>query len=98
MGTARTHAYFRLGARDAKFVAPSLDREHQEYNPVALQHLARGVAVVRIPGTDAREIDVPAPIVDGGNPEAVIKQSRLHYGVSRATVERNIAKVLQFNS
>lgn len=32
---------------------------------------------------DARDIEVPAPLDGGGDPEAVIKQSRLHYGVRR---------------
>src|SRR5207302_11399825 len=29
IGTARTHAYFRLGSDDAELIAPSLNREHQ---------------------------------------------------------------------
>jgi hypothetical protein len=94
IGTARTHAYFRLGSEDAELIAPSLNREHQMYHPVGLQHLSRGLAVVRMPGSDAREIDVPTPAEVGGNPGAVIKQSRLHYGVRREVVERNIERVL----
>jgi len=97
IGTARTHAYFRLGSDDADLVAPSLNKEFEDFNPHTLRHLERGVAVLRIPGTNAREVDIPAPVRGRGNPEAVIKQSRLHYGVRREIVERNIMKALGFN-
>jgi hypothetical protein len=93
-GTARTHAYFRLGGDDADLVAPSLAREFQEFNPHTLQHLDRGTAVLRRPGSDACEADVPAPVRGVGNPTAVVKQSRLHYGVRREDAERNIFRVL----
>jgi DNA helicase HerA-like ATPase len=93
-GTARTHVYFRLGSDDAALVAPSLDREYQKFNPYALQHLERGVAIVRRPGRDASEIAVPAPLRGGGNPTAVVKQSRLHYGSRRIDVEARIMRAL----
>ena len=93
-GTARTHACFRLGGDDAKLVAPSLNREHQAFNPEALQNLERGVAVLRRPGHEACEVEIPAPVRGMGNPASVIKQSRLHYGVRRAKVEANILRAL----
>lgn len=93
-GTARTHAYFRLGGDDAKLVAPTLDREHQAFNPEVLQHLDRGVAVARRPGHDACEVEVPPPVRGVGSPATVIKQSRIHYGISRARVETNLLRAL----
>jgi hypothetical protein len=93
-GTGRTHVYFRLGSDDAELTAPSLDREHQKFNPHALQHLERGIAIVRRPGSDPSEVAVPAPVRGVGNPQAVIKQSRLHYGNRRSVVEGNIFEVL----
>jgi hypothetical protein len=97
-GTARTHVYFRLGADDAELVAPSLDREFQAFNPHLLQHLDRGVAILRRPGHEASEVTMPAPLRGVGHPEAVIKQSRLHYGVRRERVEQSIFKVLDFKA
>lgn len=96
-GTARTHTYFRVGATDAALIAPSLDREFQTFNPHILQHLGRGTAIVRRPGKDACEVEVPPPLRGIGNPEAVIKQSRLHYGSRRTDVERKIFKALGFD-
>ena len=95
-GTARTHAYFRLGQEDADRVAPSLNRLFQEFNPLRLQDLARGEAILRMPGLDAKEVVVPAPIRGRGNAEAVKKQSRIHYGVRREDVEAKIMKALGF--
>jgi DNA helicase HerA-like ATPase len=95
-GTARTHAYFRLGGDDAKLVAPSLNREHQAFNPETLQHLDRGVAVLRRPGHEACEVKISAPVRGVGRPATIIKQSRVHYGIRRATVEANILKALGF--
>jgi hypothetical protein len=97
IGTTRTHAYFRLGVDDAVALAPSLDREFQQFNAHTLQHLDCGVTVVRRPGADATEVSVPAPTRGTGNPAAVIKQSRLHYGVRREVVECNITRALGFN-
>jgi hypothetical protein len=95
-GTARTHVYFRLGGDDAELVAPSLDRQFQSFNPHMLQHLERGSAIVRRPGHEASQVAFPAPLRGVGNPDAVIKQSRLHYGSSRADVEERIFQVLGF--
>lgn len=97
-GTARTHAYFRLGDDDAGLVAPGLDREFQAYNRHRLIHLGRGLAVVQRPGQDAAEIQVPGPLRGVGNSEAVIRQSRLHYGAGRDLVEDRILRVLQFDT
>ena len=97
-GTVRTHAFFRLGGDDADLVAPSLDREFQEFNPHVLQHLDRGSAIIRRPGREAAEVQIPAPRRGIGNPENVMKQSRLHYGVRRGQVEENIFKALRFET
>jgi len=44
-----------------------------------------------------RSVPVFSPAVRGvGNPDAVIKQSRLHYGMSPQNIEDNIFKVLGF--
>lgn len=94
MGTAHTHAYFRLGPDDAKAIAPSLDREFQAYNRHRLLHLERGVAVVRRPGHDAAEVSVPGPRRGAGRPHSVIKQSQMHYGVRRELAENRILTAL----
>jgi adenosyl cobinamide kinase/adenosyl cobinamide phosphate guanylyltransferase len=97
-GTTRTQAYFRLGGDDATLVAPGLDREFQQFNRHSLLHLDRGAAFIQRPGCDASEIVVPPPRRDVGNPAAVIKQSRLHYGRDRTLVENNILRVLGFEA
>jgi DNA helicase HerA-like ATPase len=97
-GTARTHVYFRLGGDDAELVAPSLDREFQSFNPHMLQHLERGSAIIRRPGHEASQVGMPAPLRGVGNPSAVIKQSRLHYGSHRTDVEERIFRVLGFET
>lgn len=97
-GTARTHAYFRLGGDDAVLVAPSLDREFQKFNPHVLQHLERGAAILHRPGHETTEVLLPPPRRGLGNSEAVIKQSRLHYGVRRDAAETRIFKALGFSA
>jgi len=94
LSNCHTLVCFRMGNADAELLAPAFDREHQRFNPYTLQHLERGQAVVRIGAEDACIVRTPAPIPGGGNLEAIAKQSRLHYGVERATVERNILKAL----
>jgi hypothetical protein len=52
--------------------------------------------IVRRPGYEASQVAFPAPLRGVGNPSAVIKQSRLHYGSRRADVEQRIFRVLGF--
>ena len=65
-----------------------------EFNPYSLQHLERGQAIVRSGSDDASRVEIPTPPKGRGNVSAIKKQSRLHYGVPRERVERNIFKVL----
>jgi hypothetical protein len=89
-----TLACFKLANEDAEFLAPTFNRQFQDFNPYALQHLERGEAVVRVGSGDANTVQIPAPRVGGGKPEVVKHQSRLHYANRRADVERNIFKAL----
>jgi len=94
LGNAHTIACFRLGSEDAAVLAPTFNRLHQEFNPNTLQQLERGEAVVRVGGGDATMVQIPAPVRGTGNLDAIKQQSRLHYGVPRKLVERNIAKAI----
>ena len=94
LGNAHTLCCYRLGPEDAALLAPAFDRAQQAFNPYTLQHLERGEAIVRIGGDDASLVRIPVPPPGGGNVAAIKKQSRLHYGVPRERVERNISRVL----
>jgi hypothetical protein len=94
LGNAHTLCCYRLGPDDAELLAPSFDRAQQSFSPYTLQHLERGQAVARVGGDDAYIVEIPVPEPGTGNVEAIKKQSRLHYGVARERVERNIFKVL----
>ena len=94
LGNAHTLCCYRMGPEDAELLAPAFDRAQQTFNPYALQHLERGEAMVRIGGDDASLVQIPVPEPGRGNVKAIKKQSRLHYGVPREKVERNIFKVL----
>ena len=95
LGNIHTLLCFRIGREDAELLAPTFDREHASFNPYTLQHLERGEAMIRVGVRDAVLIDVPPPQTGRGEPNAVTKQSRLHYGVPRETVERNIMRALR---
>lgn len=84
----------RMGREDAELLAPAFNREHATFNPYTLQHLERGEAVLSAGGDDAVLIDVPSQQCGRGDVEAVKKQSRLHYGVARDEVERNIVRAI----
>jgi hypothetical protein len=94
LGNSHTLCCYRLGPEDAELLAPAFDRAQQAFNPYTLQHLERGQAIVRIGSEDASLVEIPVPESGRGNVEAIKKQSRLHYGVPRQRVERNIFKVL----
>ncbi len=94
LGSVHTMICYRLGVEDAALLAPSFDREHQAFNPHALLHLGRGEAVARIGARDGMLIDVVAPDEGRGDPSAVKKQSRIHYGRSRQQAEARLRKAL----
>ncbi len=94
LGTVHTLVCCRLGVEDAQLLAPNFNREHQTFNPYLLQHLERGEAVARIGAGDATAIDIVPPIEGKGDPETVIKQSRIHYAQRREVVEAKLRKVL----
>jgi hypothetical protein len=94
LGNAHTLICFRMGSEDAALIAPAFNREHQEFNAHRLTHLERGEAVVRIGAGDAHVVDIPPPHEGRASLEVILKQSRLHYGVARAKVERNISRAL----
>ena len=75
-------------------LAPQFDRAHQTFNPYALRQLPRGSAMVRISAGDSEKVQMfPDPLACG-DAEAVKKQSRLHYGVARESVEECLRSIL----
>lgn len=94
LGAVHTLVCFRLGVEDAAQLAPAFDREHQSFNPYALQHLSRGEAVIRIGSDDGVVIHAARPPKGRQDTEVIKKQSRLHYGNRPEDVERKIMKAL----
>jgi hypothetical protein len=98
LGNAHTLVCFKLATADADLLAPTFNRQFQDFNPYALQHLERGQAIVRDGSGDANTVAIPPPWIGKGKPDIVRRQSRLHYANRREDVERNILKALGHKS
>jgi type IV secretion system coupling TraD/TrwB family protein len=89
-----TLVVFGVASPDAKLLAPEFDRAQQAFSSHALVAQSRGQATVRIRGDDAHILDLPPPPSSLGHEDLMRRQSRRHYGTSRAKVEPMIAKLL----
>ena len=81
---------FRLGADDARHLAPLFDREHQDFNPHVLYNLALAEAWCR--GSFLYPDRSPLTYPDA---DKVRQQSRRHYSRPRAIVEREVQNVFR---
>jgi len=95
MGNVATLIVFRVGHEDAPLLAPEFDRAHQAFNPYALRQLDRGEAMVRVLGSEGELIELEQDPLPCGIIETVKKQSRLHYGTPRKTVESRLDHVIR---
>ena len=93
----KTLIVFQVGDRDAEILAPEFDRAQQSFNPFALRQLGIGQAMIRISSRGAEQIVIHPPDVPTADGETIRKQSRLHFGVERASVENKIARALKVN-
>jgi hypothetical protein len=98
LGNVGTLITYRVGSDDAAALAPEFNGLHQEFNPQALRDLNRGEAILRSPSRDTTRIAVDPVPAGEGNPQAVKRQSRRHYGVRRAIAEARIHRALGFES
>jgi hypothetical protein len=90
LGSTETLVCFRLGADDARHLAPLFDREHQHFNAQLLYNLELGEAWCR--GSFLYPDRDPPTYRDAQN---VRQQSRRHYARSRATVEREVQQIFR---
>jgi hypothetical protein len=96
LGNAKTLIAFRCAPGDARTLAQNFNRLHQDFNETALLELDDGEAMVAAAGREAVRVSVPPPAPINPS-DTVKKQSRRHYGRSRASVEAYIARQLGYS-
>ena len=94
MGNVAALIVFRVGHEDAVVLAPEFDRPHQAFNPYALRQLPRGEAMVRISSAEGELAEMHPDPPPCGNSERVKQQSRIHYGITRESVESRLHRLL----
>jgi hypothetical protein len=95
MGNVAALIVFRVGHEDAIVLAPEFDRPHQAFNPYALRQLPRGEAMVRISSQEGELVEMHPDPPPCGSADHVKRQSRIHYGMARETVESRLQRLLK---
>jgi hypothetical protein len=95
LGNAKTIAAFRCNPSDARILARSFDRLHQEFNETALLELDDGEAMIAAGDHEVARVSIPTPQPLRAN-HIVKQQSRLHYGVRRGQVESRLKRALGY--